>query len=128
MDDETRPGEAMPTPDRPGQDQASELTRMTAAELAAAIAAGQVSALEVTEAHLGRIEAADGQLRAFLHVAEDSARAAARAVDERRAAGEVLGPLAGVPLALKDVFTTTDMPTTAARASLTAGSRRTTRP
>jgi aspartyl-tRNA(Asn)/glutamyl-tRNA(Gln) amidotransferase subunit A len=98
----------MPTPE------ASELTRMTAAELAAAIASGQVSALEVTDAHLGRIDAAEGQLHAFLHVAADSARAAARAVDERRAAGEVLGPLAGVPLALKDVFTTTDMPTTCA--------------
>ena len=108
MDDETRPGAAMPAPD------ASELTRMTAAELAAAIAAGQVSALEVTDAHLGRIDAAEDQLHAFLHVAADSARAAARAVDERRAAGETLGPLAGVPLALKDVFTTTDMPTTCA--------------
>ena len=107
MDDETRPGEAMPTPDR-----AAGLTRMTAAELAAAIAAGQVSALEVTDAHLGRIEAVDEQLHVFLHVAADSARAAARAVDERRAAGDVLGPLAGVPLALKDVFTTMDMPTT----------------
>jgi len=96
----------------PAPDPASELTRMTAAELGAAMGAGQVSALEVTEAHLGRIEAADGQLHAFLHVAGDSARAAARAVDERRAAGDVLGPLAGVPLALKDVFTTTDMPTT----------------
>ena len=71
----------MPAPD------ASELTRMTAAELAAAIAAGQVSALEVTDAHLGRIDAAEQELHAFLHVAADSARAAARAVDERRAAG-----------------------------------------
>ncbi len=108
MDDETRPGEAMPSPD------ASELTRMTAAELAAAMAAGHVSALEVTDAHLARIDAAEKELHAFLHVAADSARAAARAVDERRAAGEILGPLAGVPLALKDVFTTTDMPTTCA--------------
>jgi aspartyl-tRNA(Asn)/glutamyl-tRNA(Gln) amidotransferase subunit A len=108
VDDETRPGEAMPAPDR-----GAELTRMTAAELAAAIASGQVSALEVTDAHLGRIDAVDERLHAFLHVAADGARAAARAVDERRAAGEALGPLAGVPLALKDVFTTTDMPTTA---------------
>ena len=122
MDDETRPGGAMPAPDgasqdrasqdRASQDRASELTRMTAAELAAAMTAGQVSALEVTDAHLGRIDGVDGQLHAFLHVAADSARAAARAVDERRAAGDVLGPLAGVPLALKDVFTTMDMPTT----------------
>ncbi len=52
------------------------------------------------------------QVHAFLHVAPEQALAAARAVDARRAAGEPLGPLAGVPLALKDVFTTTDMPTT----------------
>jgi aspartyl-tRNA(Asn)/glutamyl-tRNA(Gln) amidotransferase subunit A len=89
-----------------------ELTRLTAADLAAAIAAGDVSAAEVTEAHLARIDAVDERVHAFLHVASDAARAAAREVDERRAAGEVLGPLAGVPLALKDVFTTKDMPTT----------------
>jgi aspartyl-tRNA(Asn)/glutamyl-tRNA(Gln) amidotransferase subunit A len=91
---------------------ASELTRMTAAEIAAAIAAGEVSAVEVTRAHLDRIEDVDPQVHAFLHVAADGAVSAARAVDERRAAGEPLGPLAGVPLALKDVFTTADMPTT----------------
>ena len=91
---------------------ASELTRMTAAETASAIAAGEVSAVEVTRAHLDRIEAVDPQVHAFLHVAGESAVSAARAVDERRAAGEPLGPLAGVPLALKDVFTTVDMPTT----------------
>ena len=90
----------------------SELTRMTASGLAAAIAAGQVSAAEVTEAHLARIDRVDPRLHAFLHIAADGARAAARAVDERRAAGAALGPLAGVPLALKDVFTTQDMPTT----------------
>lgn len=91
-----------------------ELTRMSAAALAGAIAAGEVSALAVTEAHLARIEAVDNKVNAFLHVASDRAREAARAVDRRRATGEVLGPLAGVPLALKDVFTTEDMPTTCA--------------
>jgi aspartyl-tRNA(Asn)/glutamyl-tRNA(Gln) amidotransferase subunit A len=89
-----------------------ELVRMTAAALAAAIAAGEVSAVEVAQAHLDRIEAVDQRVRAFLHVAPEAALAAAAAVDERRRAGEPLGPLAGVPLALKDVFTTTDMPTT----------------
>jgi aspartyl-tRNA(Asn)/glutamyl-tRNA(Gln) amidotransferase subunit A len=97
---------------------AGELTRMSAAGLAAAIAAGEVSALEVTDAHLARIGEVDPQVHAFLHVAADEARRAARAVDERRAAGEALGPLAGVPLALKDVFTTTDMPTTCGSAIL----------
>ena len=95
-----------------------ELTRMSAAGVAAAIAAGEVSALEVTDAHLARIEQVDGVVRAFLHVAADGARRAARGVDERRAGGETLGPLAGVPLALKDVLTTTDMPTTCGSAIL----------
>jgi aspartyl-tRNA(Asn)/glutamyl-tRNA(Gln) amidotransferase subunit A len=89
-----------------------ELIRMTAAELAAAIGAGEASAVEVTRAHLDRIDAVDQRVRAFLHVAPEAALAAAAGVDERRRAGEPLGPLAGVPLALKDVFTTTDMPTT----------------
>jgi len=96
----------------------TELTGLTAAQVAAAVAAGEVSAVEVTAAHLNRIAAVDPQVHAFLHVAADQALAAARAVDDRRAAGEPLGPLAGVPLALKDVFTTTDMPTTAGSAIL----------
>src|SRR5260370_25714334 len=87
-----------------------ELTRMTAAELAAAIAAGETSAVDVTRAHLDRIEAVDQRVHAFLHVAPEAALSAAAAVDERRGAGEPLGPLAGVPLALKAGFTTTDMP------------------
>jgi aspartyl-tRNA(Asn)/glutamyl-tRNA(Gln) amidotransferase subunit A len=90
----------------------AELTAMTAAELAAVIAAGETSAVDVTRAHLDRIDAVDDRVRAFLHVCPDAALAAAAAVDERRRAGEPLGPLAGVPLALKDVFTTIDMPTT----------------
>jgi aspartyl-tRNA(Asn)/glutamyl-tRNA(Gln) amidotransferase subunit A len=88
------------------------LTRMTAARLAGLIAAGEVSAVEVARAHLDRVALTDGKVHAFLHVSEDRALEAARAVDAKRAAGEPLGPLAGVPLALKDVFTTTDMPTT----------------
>ena len=97
---------------------ADELTRMSAAGLAAVLAGGEVSALEVTDAHLARIGEVDESVHAFLHVAADGARRAARAVDERRAAGEPLGPLAGVPLALKDLFTTTDMPTTCGSAIL----------
>ncbi|HEV2373838.1 MAG TPA: Asp-tRNA(Asn)/Glu-tRNA(Gln) amidotransferase subunit GatA [Streptosporangiaceae bacterium] len=96
----------------------AELTRMSAAALAAVISAGEVSAAEVTDAHLARIEEVDGRVHAFLHVAADRAREAARAVDQRRAAGESLGPLAGVPLALKDVFATADMPTTCGSAIL----------
>src|SRR6266513_5208663 len=96
----------------------TELTRLTAGQIAAAIRDGEVSAAEVTDAHLARIEQVDPQVRAFLHVAADQAREAARAVDQRRAAGAPLGPLAGVPLALKDVFTIKDMPTTCGSAIL----------
>ncbi len=89
-----------------------DLTRLTAAQIAGAVAAGQVSAVEVTQAHLDRIAAVDPDVHAFLHVAPELAVAAAAEVDRKRAAGEPLGPLAGVPLALKDVLTTADMPTT----------------
>ena len=90
----------------------ADLTRMDAAALAAAVASGETSAVEVTRAHLDRISAVDTAVHAFLYVDAEGAIGAAEAVDARRGRGETLGPLAGVPLALKDVFTTTDMPTT----------------
>jgi aspartyl-tRNA(Asn)/glutamyl-tRNA(Gln) amidotransferase subunit A len=92
----------------------SDLTRLTAAELAATIAAGDVSAVEVAQAHLDRIAAVDDRVHAFLHVDTEGALAAARDVDAKRAAGEALGPLAGVPVAVKDVLATKGVPTTAA--------------
>ena len=92
---------------------ASELTAMTAAELAEKIHSREVSSVEVTQAHLDRIADVDGDIHAFLHVGAEEALDAARAVDESLAAGEApASALAGVPLALKDVFTTTDAPTT----------------
>lgn len=91
----------------------TELIRSDAATLGAKIAAKEVSSTEVTQAHLDQIAATDDRFHAFLHVAADSALAEAARVDAAVAAGEQLpSPLAGVPLALKDVFTTTDMPTT----------------
>nr|KZL97950.1 aspartyl/glutamyl-tRNA amidotransferase subunit A [Tsukamurella tyrosinosolvens] len=91
----------------------TEITGATAADLAGKIAAGELSSVEVTQAHLDRIAEVDGELGAFLHVSGEEALAAARAVDEARARGEQpASALAGVPLALKDVFTTTDAPTT----------------
>ncbi|MEJ1091922.1 Asp-tRNA(Asn)/Glu-tRNA(Gln) amidotransferase subunit GatA [Microbacterium istanbulense] len=89
----------------------SDIIRLNAAELAAKIAAGDVSSVEATQAHLDRIAAVDGDVHAFLHVNEH-ALAAAADVDRRRAAGEDLGPMAGVPLAVKDVLVTTDQPST----------------
>jgi aspartyl-tRNA(Asn)/glutamyl-tRNA(Gln) amidotransferase subunit A len=88
----------------------SDLTRLSAADLAAAIASGETSAVEVTRAHLDRIAAVDDRVHAFLHVDADGALAAARAVDADRDAPK--GPLAGVPLALKDVIVTRGVPTT----------------
>ena len=91
----------------------TDLTRLSAAELAEQIHRREVSSVEVTRAHLDRIGAVDERVRAFLHIDGVSALAAAGAVDAALDAGEQpSSALAGVPLALKDVFTTTDMPTT----------------
>ncbi|UCR89231.1 Asp-tRNA(Asn)/Glu-tRNA(Gln) amidotransferase subunit GatA [Mycetocola spongiae] len=89
----------------------SDLIRLSAADLAAKLTSGEVSSVEATQAHLDRIAAVDGDVRAFLHVS-DSALDAAAEIDRRRAAGESLHELAGVPLAVKDVLVTTDMPST----------------
>ncbi|MEU8359612.1 Asp-tRNA(Asn)/Glu-tRNA(Gln) amidotransferase subunit GatA [Nonomuraea sp. NPDC048882] len=90
------------------------LIRKTAAELGSLIAAGEVSAVEVAEAHLDRMAEVEPKVKAFLHVDRETTIEQARAVDTRLRAGEKLGPLAGVPIAHKDIFTTRDMPTTAA--------------
>ncbi|MBA3905453.1 MAG: Asp-tRNA(Asn)/Glu-tRNA(Gln) amidotransferase subunit GatA [Pseudonocardiales bacterium] len=92
----------------------TELIRLTAAELAEKIHSREVSAVEVAQAHLDRIAAVDGEVHAFLHVAREATLQSAALVDESLAVGTPpASALAGVPLALKDVFTTTDMPTTA---------------
>ncbi|SEM89009.1 Asp-tRNA(Asn)/Glu-tRNA(Gln) amidotransferase subunit GatA [Nonomuraea pusilla] len=90
------------------------LISKTAAELGAMIAAGEVSAVEVAEAHLDRMVEVEPKVQAFLHVEREVTLEQARAVDTRLRAGERLGPLAGVPIAHKDIFATRDMPTTAA--------------
>jgi aspartyl-tRNA(Asn)/glutamyl-tRNA(Gln) amidotransferase subunit A len=89
-----------------------DLTRSTAAELSELLAARQISAREVAQAHLDRIAAVDDRVHAFLHVAADEALAQAQDIDDRRAKGENLPALAGVPVAVKDVFVTKGMPTT----------------
>ncbi len=88
-------------------------TRLTAAALSDALRSGEISSVEATTAQLDRIAAVDGALHAFLHVSGDQAMATAREIDARRAAGEDLHPLAGVPIAVKDVVVTRGLPTTA---------------
>ncbi|MEU4380092.1 Asp-tRNA(Asn)/Glu-tRNA(Gln) amidotransferase subunit GatA [Micromonospora echinofusca] len=90
----------------------TDLTRLTATQIAGLVASGETSAVEVTRAHLDRIGAVDDRVNAFLYVDTEGALAAAADVDARRAAGEELGPLAGVPVAVKDVLTTKGVPTT----------------
>ncbi len=91
----------------------SDLTRLTAAEIAAALAAGDTTSVEVTRAHLDRIDAVDAAVHAFLHVDTEGALAQAAAADERRAAGGDVPDLLGVPIAVKDIATTKGLPTTA---------------
>ena len=90
----------------------TDVTRRTAADLAEALATGETTSVELTEAHLDRIAAVDGDIHAFLHVDADGALAAARACDERRAAGAPASALDGVPVAVKDVLATRGLPTT----------------
>lgn len=85
----------------------------TAAELAGRIASREQSAEEITRAHLDRIAAVDGQVNAFLAVDAERAIARAREVDAKCVAGERLSPLAGVPVAVKDLFCFQGLPTTA---------------
>jgi aspartyl-tRNA(Asn)/glutamyl-tRNA(Gln) amidotransferase subunit A len=80
--------------------------------IAAAVRSGTRSAVEVVEEHLTAIAAGDGEIHAFNLVTADQARQAALAVDRRVAAGEDPGPLAGVPVALKDNMCTRGVPTT----------------
>jgi len=82
-------------------------------EIAERVQSGVLSAERVTSAALGQIAAADAEVNAFLHVAGDEALEQARAIDRRRERGEALGPLAGVPIAIKDAICTRGTPTTA---------------
>ncbi|RJN31756.1 Asp-tRNA(Asn)/Glu-tRNA(Gln) amidotransferase subunit GatA [Nesterenkonia natronophila] len=95
----------------------NSLIRLTAAEMSAKLRAGEITSVELTQAHLDRIAAVDGTINAFLHVAEAEALETAAAVDRSRAAGgteaESLHPLAGVPIAVKDLIVTKGQPTTA---------------
>src|SRR5690242_8784223 len=85
---------------------------MTAVEIAAAVRSGERRAIDVLEEHLARIDAREEQIHAFNTVLADDARAAADAIDVAVAEGRDSGPLAGVPVALKDNLCTRGVPTT----------------
>lgn len=90
----------------------SDLIRKDGSELAGLVASGEVSAVEVAQAHLDRIAAVDGEVHAFLHVDTEGALESAAIVDAKVKSGEKLSVLAGVPLGLKDILATNGLPTT----------------
>ncbi|MCI6715078.1 MAG: Asp-tRNA(Asn)/Glu-tRNA(Gln) amidotransferase subunit GatA [Lachnospiraceae bacterium] len=90
----------------------SDILDMTAVELAAAIKAGKTTAVEATEAVLSLMEERDEQLNCYVTVDKDKTLAQARAVQQKIDAGELTGPLAGVPVAIKDNMCTEGMLTT----------------
>jgi aspartyl-tRNA(Asn)/glutamyl-tRNA(Gln) amidotransferase subunit A len=91
-----------------------ELTGLSMLELAAKLAAREVSSVEATQACLARAAQVDGKVKAFLRLDEKGALAAAEASDARRKAGNPASPLDGVPIGLKDIFLTEGVETTAA--------------
>jgi len=84
----------------------------SATEIAAGVRSGELSAVEVLDEHLARVALRESEVHAFNHLDEAAARDAAAALDRRVAAGEDPGPLAGVPLAVKDNLCTAGVPTT----------------
>jgi aspartyl-tRNA(Asn)/glutamyl-tRNA(Gln) amidotransferase subunit A len=88
------------------------MIKKSASEMASALSKNEISSVELTQAHLDQISKVDPEVHAFLHVDTAGALAQAKDVDARRKAGEKLPPLAGVPLALKDVLVQKGIPTT----------------
>jgi aspartyl-tRNA(Asn)/glutamyl-tRNA(Gln) amidotransferase subunit A len=84
----------------------------SAHEMAAALQAGEITSVELVTAHLNQIERVDKEVHAFLYVDKEGALSQAADIDKRRSQGAKLGPLAGVPLALKDVMVQKGIPTT----------------
>jgi aspartyl-tRNA(Asn)/glutamyl-tRNA(Gln) amidotransferase subunit A len=85
---------------------------LTAAEAGRLIAARELSSVELTRACLERMAAVEPRVHAFVRVTDESALEQATEVDRRIGAGEKFGPLAGVPVALKDILCTRGVPTT----------------
>ena len=90
----------------------ADLWQLSISEALEKLSSGDISAVELTRAHLDRIEAVEGRVRSFVTVTDQDALREAEQVDRMRRAGETPGPLAGIPLALKDVLCTKDVRTT----------------
>lgn len=91
----------------------TDLTQLTISEALAKLRSREISAVELTQAHLRQIEQLDPQVRAFITITDDLALEQARAADKARAEGDD-GPLLGIPLAIKDVLSTKGIETTCA--------------
>ncbi|MEZ4648838.1 MAG: amidase family protein [Candidatus Eisenbacteria bacterium] len=89
-----------------------EIRRLSAREVATRVQSGLISARSVAEAYLARARAVESDVRAFLHLGPDEVLRAADSLDRRRAGGDLLGPLAGVPVAVKDNIAVAGTPTT----------------
>ena len=87
------------------------LVTVTASEVAPEIARGAISAEDYARACLARIDAVEGEIKAFAHLDREHVLTQARALDERRAQGHPIGPLHGFPVAIKDIIDTADYPT-----------------
>ena len=90
---------------------AADLTLLTATQAAANIARGTISAEDFTRACLDRIAAVEGDVQAFIHLDPAHALAQARVLDRLKSDGDRIGPLHGIPVAIKDIFDTADYPT-----------------
>ncbi len=88
------------------------LTQKSATEQLALLQSGELTSVELTQAYLDRIQAVDSSVGAFLRIETESALAQAAGIDARRAAGQPVGKLAGLPVAIKDILCTKDTPTT----------------
>ena len=104
------------------------MIRESAHEMSKALASGETTATELTKKHFERIDAVDSKVKAFLYLDKEGALESASIIDERRRKGEELPPLAGIPLALKDVLVQKGIPTTCGSKSWKAGGHPMTRP